>query len=194
MAMEEVKKMRRCWQLSDPLLINYHDTEWGVPVHDERLHFEFLTLEVFQAGLNWITMLKKRENFRKAFDNFEPEKIARYGKRKVTTLLEDKGIIRNRKKILATINNAGQFLRIKKEMGSFDSYLWSFVHGKPIINHRQSWDQVPARSELSDIISKDLKKRGFQFLGSVTIYAHMQSIGLVNDHLEYCFRFKELNR
>jgi DNA-3-methyladenine glycosylase I len=184
--------MRSCWQATDPLLLNYHDSEWGVPVHDERLHFEFLTLEAFQAGLSWTTMLKKRENFRKAFDNFQPEKIARYGEKKIAALMENRGIIRNRRKILAAVNNARQFLRIQEECGSFDSYIWAFVHGKPIVKPRQKWDQVPVKTELSDIISKDLKERGFQFVGSVTIYAHMQSIGLINGHLAYCFRFKEL--
>jgi DNA-3-methyladenine glycosylase I len=184
--------MERCWQTTDPLLLNYHDTEWGVPVHDERLHFEFLTLEAFQAGLNWITMLKKRENFRSAFHNFEPEYIARYDEPKVLELLGDAGIIRNKRKILAAINNARCFLKIQEEKDSFDNYIWSFVEGKPILNHRKKWEEVPVRTELSDVISSDLKKRGFQFLGSVTIHAHMQSIGLVNDHLVSCFRYTEI--
>jgi len=185
--------MKRCWQTTNPILLNYHDTEWGVPVHDERLHFEFLTLEAFQAGLSWTTMLKKRENFRSAFNNFNPEHIARYDEQKILTLLEDASIIRNRRKIQATINNAQCFLRIQEERGSFDNYIWSFVDGKPIRNRRKNWNEVPAETELSDTISSDLRKRGFQYLGSITVYAHMQSIGLVNDHLVYCFRYKEIN-
>ncbi|MBN1797883.1 MAG: DNA-3-methyladenine glycosylase I [Spirochaetales bacterium] len=185
--------MKRCWQTADPMLLNYHDTEWGVPVHDERLHFEFLTLEAFQAGLSWTTMLKKRENFRRAFNNFDPEHIARYDEQKILTLLDDAGIIRNRRKIQATINNARCFLRIQAERGSFDNYIWSFVDGKPLQNQCKNWSDVPAQTELSATISSDLRKRGFQYLGAITVYAHMQSIGLVNDHLEYCFRYKDLS-
>jgi DNA-3-methyladenine glycosylase I len=186
--------MKRCWQTTDPILLHYHDTEWGVPVHDERLHFEFLTLEVFQAGLSWTTMLKKRENFRSALNNFDPECIARYDEQKISTLLQDAGIIRNRRKIQATINNAQCFLEIQEERSSFDNYIWSFVEGKPIVNHRKNWDEVPVQTELSDTISKDLRKRGFHYLGSITIYAHMQSIGLVNDHLVSCFRYNEIKK
>jgi DNA-3-methyladenine glycosylase I len=184
--------MQRCWQVTDPLLLRYHDTEWGAPVHDERLHFEFLLLECFQAGLNWSMMLRKRENFRRAFDNFDPYKISRYSEQKLAALLSDQGIVRNRPKISAAVNNAQKFLETAQEIGSFDRYIWSFVDGKPLHNHWEKWEQVPVKSPVSDALSRDLKKRGFKFVGSTTMYAHMQSIGLVNDHLKFCFRWTEL--
>lgn len=184
--------MERCDWGSDQLLIDYHDTEWGTPVHDEQKHFEFLVLEFFQAGLNWRTMLAKRENFRKAFDGFDYTKVARYSEMKIEQLMNDAGIIRNRRKINAAINNAAHFLTIQKEWGSFDSYIWSFTNGKTIHNHWKNFSEVPVTTELSDTISKDMKKRGFAFVGSTTIYAHIQAIGIVNDHLVHCFRHKEL--
>ncbi len=189
----EAKIMNRCdWCSNNEIYIDYHDKEWGVPQHNEEKHFEFLVLECFQAGLNWLTILKKRENFRLAFDNFDPNKISKYKKKKIKELLNNDGIIRNKNKINATINNAGCFLEIQKEFGSFDTYIWKFVNNKPIINKWKSLEELPAKTELSDKITKDLKKRGFKFVGSITIYAHIQAIGLVNDHLINCFRHKEL--
>jgi DNA-3-methyladenine glycosylase I len=185
--------MKRCsWCESGELYIKYHDEEWGVPVHDDTKHFEFLILESFQAGLSWSTILKKRENFRKAFDAFNPKKIARYDKKKVGVLLKDSGIIRNRMKIEASINNAKRFLEVKKEFGSFDKYIWGFTNFKPVVNKWKKLSQIPATTKLSDDISKDLKKRGFKFVGSTIIYAHLQAIGIVNDHVVSCFRYKEL--
>jgi len=183
----------RCPWPADELMIRYHDTEWGVPVHDDRLLFEFLILEGAQAGLSWNTVLKKRENYRAAFDNFNAEKIARYGDKKVAELLANPGIIRNRLKVSATIQNAKSFLKVREELGSFDAYLWRFVDGEPIINRRKSMREVPARTEISDAMSKDLLKRGFKFVGSTICYAHMQAVGMVNDHLVTCFRHKELS-
>ncbi len=181
--------MNRCdWCKSDELYTKYHDEEWGVPVHDDRKHFEFLVLESAQSGLSWLTVLRKRENYRLAYDNFDPEKVARYDDKKIDELLSNSGIIRNRKKIEASIVNAGKFLEIQKEFGSFDNYIWRFVNGEPVINSYQSISEIPATSALSDEISKDLKKRGFHFLGSVTVYAHIQAIGIVNDHIDSCFR------
>ena len=172
--------------------VKYHDEEWGVPVHDDRTHFEFLVLESAQAGLSWATILKKREGYRKAFANFDPEIVAEYEQGMVEDLLQDSSIIRNRLKIEATINNAKRFLEIQKEFGTFDKYIWQFVNGKPIINHWKEMKDVPVTTKESDTLSKDLKKRGFKFVGSTTIYAHMQAIGLVNDHTIDCFRYKEL--
>jgi DNA-3-methyladenine glycosylase I len=183
----------RCPWPTDALYLAYHDNEWGVPVHEDRLLFEYLILEGAQAGLSWHTVLKKRENYRAAFDNFEAEKIARYGDKQIAELLNNAGIIRNRLKIHATIQNARSFLKVTEEFGSFDAYLWRFLDGKPIINHRKSMQEVPARTELSDRISKDLLKRGFKFVGSTICYANMQAIGMVNDHLTTCFRHKELS-
>lgn len=182
----------RCPWPTDELYRRYHDTEWGVPVHEDRRLFEYLILEGAQAGLSWHTVLKKRENYRAAFDNFDAEKIARYGDKKVTELLANPGIIRNRLKIHATIQNAKAFLKVQEEFGSFDAYLWRFVDGKPIINHRRSMKGVPARTAVSDAMSKDLLKRGFKFVGSTICYANMQAVGMVNDHLVSCFRHKEL--
>ncbi len=185
----------RCeWSGSDPLYIQYHDEEWGVPLHDEQKLFEFLVLEGMQAGLSWITILRKRENFRKAFDNFDVNKVARYKERKIEALMQDAGIIRNRQKILATIDNARAFLAVQDEFGSFDKYIWSFVNGKPIRNEWKTLQQIPAKTPLSETISKDLIKRGFRFVGPTIVYAHLQATGVVQDHLVSCFRYKELKR
>jgi len=184
---------KRCpWAGSDPLYIKYHDEEWGVPVYNDHKLFEFLTLETFQAGLSWITILRKRNNFRKAFYNFDYRLIATYDEAKVEQLLKDSSIIRNRLKILATINNAQSFIKIQHEFGSFSKYIWSFTGGKPIINSWDHMEEVPSTTELSDKISKDLKTRGFKFVGSTVVYAHMQATGMVNDHLTLCFRHKEI--
>ncbi|MBN2041551.1 MAG: DNA-3-methyladenine glycosylase I [Spirochaetes bacterium] len=180
------------WAAGDALMKKYHDKEWGVPVHNDRKLFEFLVLEGAQAGLSWMTILKKRENFRKAFDNFDYNKIAKYDTRKINSLLNDAGIIRNRLKITGAIGNAKAFLQVRKEFGTFDKYIWGFVNGKPIVNKFKSLSDLPARTELSDAISKDLKKRGFRFVGSTIVYAHMQATGMVNDHLQSCFRYKEI--
>ena len=185
--------MKRCnWAGADSLYIKYHDTEWGVPVYDDQKLFEFLILETFQAGLSWITVLRKRDNFRKAFDNFEYKKISSYTKEKEQELLQDAGIIRNKLKIKATISNAKAFMEVQKEFGSFSKYIWSFVNGKPIQNSFEVMSDLPAKTELSDILSKDLKKRGFKFVGSTVVYAHMQATGMVNDHVVECFRHKEV--
>jgi DNA-3-methyladenine glycosylase I len=184
--------MTRCpWATTEPA-ITYHDKEWGVPVHDNRVLFEFLILEGAQAGLSWNTILKKRENYRKAFNRFRPEKIARYGKREVQRLLRNDGIVRNRLKIAATIENAKRFLEVRKEFGTFDAYLWSFVGGKPIQNHCWKMTDVPARTTESDAMSRDLSRRGFKFVGSTICYAFMQAVGMVNDHLVTCPRYAEL--
>lgn len=185
--------MNRCpWCGNDELYVKYHDEEWGVPVHDERKHFEFLVLESAQAGLNWLTILKKRENYRTAYDGFEALKVSMYDEKKIAELMNNAGIIRNRRKIEASINNAKCFLEIQKEFGSFDSYIWGFVDSKPVINHWNHISEVPATSPLSDEVSKDLKKRGFKFLGSTIIYAHLQATGIINDHLTCCFRHSEV--
>ncbi|MFN8598407.1 MAG: DNA-3-methyladenine glycosylase I [Anaerolineae bacterium] len=184
--------MNRCaWGSSNPLMIEYHDTEWGVPLHDEQKLFEFLVLEGMQAGLSWSTILNKRENFRAAFHNFEVARVARYTQRDVERLLKNAGIIRNRLKIEATINNAKRFIEVQNEFGSFDAYVWRFVDGKPIKNAWQSMGEIPPKTPLSDAISKDLLKRGFKFVGSTIVYAHMQATGMVNDHTVDCFRYNE---
>ncbi|WP_432411950.1 DNA-3-methyladenine glycosylase I [Rasiella sp. SM2506] len=184
---------KRCWWCGDdPLYIEYHDTEWGVPVKDDDKLFEFLILETFQAGLSWITVLKKRENFRKAFDHFNYKKIASYSEEKVQALLQDASIIRNKLKVRATITNAQAFMKIQEEFGSFSDYIWGFVDGKPIQNFLQDRSDVQANTPLSDKISKDLKRRGFKFVGTTVLYAHMQATGMVNDHLVDCFRYKEV--
>lgn len=184
---------KRCsWAGEDPLYVNYHDKEWGVPVHNDRLLFELIVLEGAQAGLSWITVLRKRENYRKAFDNFEPEKVAAYDEEKVDELLGNKGIIRNRRKILSAIKNANAFLKIQEEFGSFDKYIWDFVQNKPVINEWKSDKDIPATTDISDVMSKDLKQRGFNFVGSTICYAYMQSTGMVNDHLVGCFRYEEI--
>ena len=181
--------MKRCdWAGNDPLYNDYHDNEWGIPVYDDDKLFEFLVLETFQAGLSWITILRKRENFRKAFDGFNYKKISSYGEEKVLELLNNQGIIRNQAKIRATISNALSFIKVQKEFGSFSKYIWGFVGGKPIVNRFNEMSELPAKTELSDNICKDMKKRGFKFVGSTVIYAHMQATGMVNDHLTYCFR------
>ena len=172
--------------------IQYHDREWGVPVHDDRRIFEFLTLEGAQAGLSWYTVLRKRENYRSAFAAFDPEKVARFGKRQIESLLNNPGIIRNRAKILAAINNAQQFLAVQEEFGSFDAYIWRFVDGKPIVHQINTLKDYRATSMESDALSKDLKQRGFQFVGSTVCYAHMQATGMVNDHIVRCFRRKQI--
>lgn len=176
----------------DPLYVDYHDQEWGVPVHNDRLLFEFLLLEGFQAGLSWRTILQKRDNFRQAFDQFDPQKIAVYGDDKIAELLSNPGIIRNRLKIAAAVSNARAFLSIQAEFGSFDSYIWNFVGGKPVQNQWKSIDQLPAKTEVSDWMSKDLSMRGFKFVGSTICYAHMQATGLVNDHTLDCYRHAEV--
>jgi DNA-3-methyladenine glycosylase I len=173
-------------------MIEYHDREWGVPVRDDRKHYEFLVLEAAQAGLSWLTVLRKREGYRKAFAGFDPKKVARFGARDVVRLLRDPGIVRNRLKIRAAILNARLFLEVQKEFGSFDRYCWSFVGGKPKVNRRRSMREVPATSPESDAFSKDLKKRGFKFVGSTVIYAHMQAVGMVNDHSTDCFRYRQV--
>jgi DNA-3-methyladenine glycosylase I len=186
--------MNRCpWSGTDPLYIEYHDREWGVPVHDDGKLFEFLVLEGMQAGLSWLTILKKRENFRRAFAGFDAEQIARFDARKVKQLLADPGIIRNKLKILATVSNARAFLAVREELGSFDEYLWQFVGGRTKVNRRRSIGQIPARTAESDAMSADLKKRGFKFVGSTICYAHMQATGMVNDHVTSCFRHRELS-
>jgi DNA-3-methyladenine glycosylase I len=186
-------KKRCTWVRADnPLMLAYHDREWGVPVHDDRTHFEFLVLEGAQAGLSWTTILNKRESYRKAFDNFDPAKVARFTTRRIEKLMQDAGIIRNRLKIESSVRNAKAFLKIQEEFGTFDSYSWRFVDGKPKRNKWTSMQQIPATSTESDAFSKDLKQRGFNFVGSTIIYAHMQAIGMVNDHLTDCFRYREL--
>jgi DNA-3-methyladenine glycosylase I len=169
-------------------MIAYHDEEWGVPVHDDRKQFEFLTLESAQAGLSWSTVLRKRENYRRAFADFDPEKVARFTSQRIERLLTDAGIIRNRQKVTAAVANARCFLRVQEEFGTFDAYVWRFVGGRPIQNHVQRMKDVPVTSKESDALSKDLKQRGFKFVGSTIIYAHMQAVGMVNDHLITCFR------
>jgi DNA-3-methyladenine glycosylase I len=188
-------KRKRCaWPGADPLYVAYHDTEWGVPVHEDRLLFEFLVLEGAQAGLSWITILRKREAYRRAFDGFDPEKVARYDRRKIGSLLKDAGIVRNRAKIGSAIQNAAAFLTVQEEFGSFDAYQWFFVDGQPIQSRRRSLTDLPARTAESDAFSKDLKRRGFSFVGSTIIYAHMQAVGMVNDHMVGCFRYREVAR
>lgn len=188
-----MKQIIRCpWPSDDTLMIKYHDKEWGVPLHNDRKLFEFLILEGFQAGLSWRTILYKRENFRIAFDNFDFDKVAKYDKRKINSLLKDEGIIRNKLKIEAAITNAKAFLQVRKEFGTFDKYIWNFVNGKPIQNKFKSLKDLPARTELSDKISDDLQKRGFKFVGSTIVYAHMQATGMVNDHVVGCYRHNEV--
>ncbi len=186
-------KIERCsWPgATDELMIKYHDEEWGKPAHDDRKHFEFLILEAFQAGLSWMTILRKREAFEKAFDGFDPARVARYDQKKIAELLTDKGIVRNRLKIVAAVNNAKRFLEVQKEFGSFDKYIWGFVEGKPVIGGWHSLKEIPATTELSDRISADLKKRGFKFVGSTIVYSHLQATGIANDHTANCFRYKE---
>jgi DNA-3-methyladenine glycosylase I len=186
--------MKRCGWAKNDLAIQYHDTEWGVPLHDDHGLFEFLILEGAQAGLSWDTILAKRENYRKAFDGFDVNKVARYTEKRIEKLLQNEGIIRNRLKVASAVSNAKAFLKVQKEFGSFDKYIWDFIDGKPIVNKWKQIGQVPATSPVSDAISKDMKKRGFNFVGSTIIYAHMQATGMVNDHLTSCYRYKEVGR
>ena len=186
-------EIKRCgWCKGDPLYEAYHYHEWGVPVLDDETLFEFLTLETFQAGLSWITVLRKRNNFREAFDHFDYKKIAQYKDAKITELMQNAGIIRNQMKIRAAVTNAREFMKIQDEFGSFSKYIWSFVEGKPIQNEVEDYKKAPANTEISDKLSKDLKKRGFKFVGSTVMYAHMQATGMVNDHQVDCFRHKEV--
>ncbi len=186
---------KRCgWCVGDPLYEAYHDTEWGVPVYDDDTLFEFLVLETFQAGLSWITILKKRENFRAALDDFNYLKIANYNDKKINELLSNPGIIRNKLKIKATVTNAQAFIKVQKEFGSFSNYIWKFTNGQPIQNAIKNYKDAPANTKLSDTISADLKKRGFKFVGSTVVYAHMQATGMVNDHEISCFRYKQVQQ
>ena len=185
--------MNRCpWCGTDPLYVKYHDEEWGVPVQDDNRHFEFLVLESMQAGLSWYIVLKKRENFRKAFAGFKPEQVAVFDHLKIESLVQDAGIIRNRAKIMAAVNNAGRFLEVQEEFGSFNEYIWGFVGHQPIINHWNELSQIPVSTPLSYQVSKDMKQRGFKFLGTTVMYAHMQAIGMINDHLTGCVRWKQV--
>ncbi|MEZ5423324.1 MAG: DNA-3-methyladenine glycosylase I [Pyrinomonadaceae bacterium] len=186
--------MKRCPWAKNDLAVHYHDTEWGVPVHDDRLFFEFLILEGAQAGLSWDTVLAKRENYRRAFANFDPANVARFSDAKLEKLLLDPGIVRNRLKVFSAVTNAKAFIAVQKEFGSFDRYVWDFVGGKSINGKRKTISEVPARTDISDALSKDLRKRGFKFVGSTIIYAFMQATGLVNDHLLTCFRHKDIAR
>ena len=182
------QKTRCAWAGEDPTYVAYHDTEWGVPVYDDRLLFEFLILEGAQAGLSWITILRKREAYRKAFAGFDPEKVARFNEKKVEALMQDAGIVRNRLKLESAVKNARAFLKLQDEVGSFSDYQWGFVGGRPLQNRRATMKDIPARTAESDALSKDLKKRGFNFVGSTIMYAHMQAVGMVNDHIDACFR------
>lgn len=187
-----MSKHRCAWCLGDPLYESYHDEEWGVPLKNDNALFEFLILETFQAGLSWITILRKRENFREALDGFDYQKISKYDEKEIASLLKNAGIVRNKLKIHATITNAQSFLKIQEEFGSFNAYIWQFVDGVPIKNAVTSSKDIPANTALSDAISKDLKKRGFKFVGSTVVYAHMQATGMVNDHEVKCFRYHEV--
>jgi len=190
MSLHSRSKSRCPWAGSDPLYIKYHDNEWGRPVHDDRKFFEMLTLEGAQAGLSWITILRKRENYRKGFNGFDPKKVAWYDRKKISQLMKNEGIVRNRLKIESTISNARAFLNVQHEFGSFNAYIWQFVGGKPTRNSWRNMEQLPPRTPESDAMSKDLKKRGFRFVGSTICYAFMQACGLVDDHLVTCFRFR----
>ena len=186
--------LKRCpWSGNDPLYVDYHDREWGVPVHDDQKLFEFLVLEGMQAGLSWLTILRKRENFRRAFAGFDPLQVARFGKREIARLMADPGIVRNALKIHSSVANAQALLRVREDFGSFDKYLWQFVDGAPRINRRRSIRDIPATTPQSDTMSRDLKQRGFKFVGSTICYAHMQATGMVNDHVTSCFRHRELS-
>jgi DNA-3-methyladenine glycosylase I len=184
-------KIRCDWSLSDPIYVEYHDREWGVPVREDRKQFEFLVLESAQAGLSWLTILKRREGYRRLYEGFDPEQVMRYDDARIQIMLQDPGIIRNRKKIESSINNARRFLELREQYGSFCNYLWGFTDGKQVVNHFQSLREIPATTALSDRIARDMKQRGFQFLGSTIIYAHLQATGLVNDHLVHCYRYQE---
>lgn len=185
--------MDRCSWCGDlDIYVKYHDEEWGVPVHDDRKHFEFLVLESAQAGLSWLTILKRREGYRRAYEGFDPEKVAGFDETRVEQLLLDPGIVRNRQKVLSSINNAARFLEVQREYGSFDRYLWSFVEHRPVVNRWERLEEIPPHTALSDAVSRDLIRRGFRFVGSTIIYSHLQATGLVNDHLVTCFRYAQL--
>lgn len=187
------KTIKKCpWTTDDPLMIKYHDEEWGVPLHNDRKLFEFIILDGFQAGLSWRTIINKRKNFRKAFDNFDPVKVAKFSDKKIIELMNDEGIIRNKLKINAAVENAKAFLKVQKEFGSFDKYIWQFTGGKTIVNKFRNLNELPATSKESDLMSTDLKNRGFKFVGSTICYAFMQAAGMVNDHITECFRYKEV--
>lgn len=191
--MGNLKNHKRCeWSEGSDLMTKYHDKEWGVPVHNDRLLFEFLILEGFQAGLSWQTILNKRQNFKKAFDNFDYKKIAKYKQPKINKLMQDAGIIRNRLKIAGAVKNAKAFMQVQKEFGSFDKYIWGFTGNKSIVNKHKSWKGIPATTKISDELSKDLKSRGFTFVGPTIMYAHMQATGMVNDHIVNCFRYRKV--
>lgn len=188
-----MKNTKTCeWPNNNPLMIEYHDKEWGVPLHNDRKLFEYMILDAFQAGLSWNTIINKRKNFRKAFDNFDPVKISKYSNKKIQSLLNDAGIIRNRLKIYAAVNNAKAFLKVQKEFGTFDRYIWQFTGEKTIVNKWKTIKEIPAKTKESDAMSKDLLRRGFRFVGSTICYAFMQAAGMVNDHIVTCFRYKEL--
>jgi DNA-3-methyladenine glycosylase I len=187
-------KVRCAWAGEDALYVDYHDREWGVPVYDDQRLFEFLVLEGAQAGLSWITILRKRDAYRKAFANFDPEKVARFNAKKIEALMQDAGIVRNRLKIESAVKNARAFRELQEQVGSFSDYQWAFVDGKPLQNRYASMKQIPARTPISDALSKDLKKRGFNFVGSTIMYAHMQAVGMVNDHIDACFRQTPVSR
>lgn len=189
--MAKKEKIRCGWSVGKPLYEQYHDEEWGMPVRDDQKQFEFLVLESAQAGLSWYTILQRRENYRKAFADFDYKKVAKFNQAKIEKLMQDAGIIRNRAKIESAVNNAKRFMEVQKEFGSFSNYIWSFVGGKPIVNKHKSLKTVPATTPESDALSKDMKARGFKFMGSTVLYAHMQATGLVNDHIEECFRYKQ---
>ncbi|MCA9728387.1 MAG: DNA-3-methyladenine glycosylase I [Candidatus Eisenbacteria bacterium] len=187
------KTVQRCaWPGDDPLYQRYHDEEWGVPLHDDRTLFEFLILEGAQAGLSWITVLRKREAYRRAFAQFDPEKVARFDRKRIAALLEDPGIIRNRQKVESAVGNAKAFLDVQKEFGSFDRYIWDFVNGRPIQNRWKTLKDIPPETEVSQTISQDMRRRGFRFVGPTIVYAHMQATGMVNDHVVDCFRYAEI--
>ncbi|HEY9592905.1 MAG TPA: DNA-3-methyladenine glycosylase I [Spirochaetia bacterium] len=189
------RELTRCdWALGNDLNRAYHDAEWGVPTHDDVRHFEFFVLEAAQAGLSWLTILRKRDAYRRAYRGFDPSVVARFGKRDIERLLGDEGIVRNRLKIESSINNAKRFLEIQEELGSFDAWMWAWTGGKPVVNHWKRQGEIPPRTELSDAISKELKKRGFTFVGSTIVYSHLQATGVVNDHLESCYRFREVQK
>jgi DNA-3-methyladenine glycosylase I len=190
-----MKNNKSCeWPNNNPLMIEYHDREWGVPLHDDNILFEYMILDAFQAGLSWNTIINKRGNFRKAFDNFDPVKVSRYGDKKILSLLNNAGIIRNRLKVNAAVTNAKAFLKVQKEFGTFDKYIWQFTGGKTIVNKWKSIKEIPAKTKESDEMSKDLLKRGFKFVGSTICYAFMQAAGMVNDHIITCFRYKEVQK
>lgn len=193
--MVKAKKIVRCqWAGTDPVYVKYHDKEWGVPVFSDRKLFEFLVLEGAQAGLSWLTILKRRAGYKKAFSNFDPETVARYNRHKIESLLKDPSIIRNRLKVESAVNNAKRFIKVQEEFGSFSEYQWQFVEGTPIQNKWKTMKQLPAKTARSDTFSKDLKRRGFTFVGSTIVYAHMQAVGMVNDHTVNCFRYTEVKK